>query len=68
MITAKLDIISDSQIQTKGIQALKNELGVVDTIRFLEQFDNGGYGDYTKEKYLKEEKDLTIEEILNLFK
>ena len=46
-------IASASQIRKDGLQALEEKLGVVGTIRFLQQFDNGGNGDYTKEKYEK---------------
>lgn len=66
-VAVKLDILSDNQIQMKGIEALQEKLGVVGTLKFLEQFDNGGSGDYTKEKYLEEDKFLTKEEILNMF-
>ena len=49
MITAeKINVMSEGQIQAMGIKALKNALGVTGTLRFLEQFDNGGSGDYTK--------------------
>ena len=51
MTTAvKMNVIPDSQIQALGIEALKSKLGVTGTLKFLEQFDNGGSGDYTKEK------------------
>ena len=36
-------------IRQAGLAALKRDLGVADTIRFLQQFDNGK-GDYTKER------------------
>ncbi|MCR5622179.1 MAG: hypothetical protein K6G18_10025 [Treponema sp.] len=38
------------QIRTAGLEALKNALGVVGAVRFVQQYDTG-YGDYTKEKY-----------------
>ncbi len=52
--------------QTKiiDIKKLEENLDIVGTIRFLQQFDNGGQGDYTKEKYEKEENILTIEEMI----
>lgn len=56
-------ILSASQIRKDGLQALEEKLGVVGTIRFLQQLDNGGKGDYTKEKYEKEDITLTREEI-----
>lgn len=51
----------------KGLAALKDTLGVTGTIRFLEQFDHGGSGDYTAEKYLQEEAEPTDEEIRKMF-
>ena len=42
-------------------------MGVTGAIRFLEQFDQGGYGDYTAEKYLNEEVEPTDEEIRRMF-
>lgn len=47
----KLNSMSAKQIRIIGMQALEEKLGVEGTIRFLERFDNGGSGDYTKEKY-----------------
>jgi hypothetical protein len=67
MTTVKLDVIPDIQIQVTGIEALKNKLGVVGTLKFFEQYDNGGYGNYTEEKYKEEDAELTKEEILNMF-
>lgn len=63
----KMDIIPESQIQIDGLKVLKDNLGVVNTIKFLEQFDNGGSGDYTAEKYEKVDESLTKEEIMELF-
>lgn len=69
MITAeKINVMPEGQIQAMGIKALKNALGVRGTLRFLEQSDNGGSGDYTKEKYEEEDARLSKEEILNMFK
>ena len=53
-------------IQEKGINALMKNLGPVGAMRFLEQFDQGGSGNYTKEKY--DEEDITEEEYLRLQK
>lgn len=63
----KMSVIPESQIQVNGLKALKDNLGVVNTLKFLEQFDNGGNGDYTKEKYETPDITLTKEEIINLF-
>ena len=69
MTTAvKMDVMPESQIQAIGIEALKSKLGVTGTLKFLEQFDNGGSGDYTKEKYEIEDEKMSKEEMLNMFK
>lgn len=67
MISTKLNIINNAEIQKNGIAALKEALGVTGTLKFLEQFDHGGYGDYTAEKYLNEEPEPTDEEIRKIF-
>lgn len=67
-IMTKLDVTPESKIQVKGLKVLKDNLGVLNTIKFLEQFDNGGEGDYTKEKYNEPDRDLTVDEILKSFK
>lgn len=45
-------------------EVLLRELGPVGMIRYLEQYDNGGTGDYTKEKYSMPE--MTIEQIMEM--
>ncbi len=50
-----------------NISILKKLLGVVGTIRYLEQFDNSGDGDYTTEKYKHEEIQPSDEEIRKMF-
>ena len=67
-IMTKLDVTPESKIQVKGLKVLKDNLGVLNNIKFLEQFDNGGEGDYTKEKYNEPDRDLTVDEILKSFK
>lgn len=67
MIIARRNIISNNEIQTNGLNALKEALGVTGTLKFLEQFDQGGYGDYTAEKYLNDEPEPTDEEIRRMF-
>ena len=67
IIAEKLDRISDAEIQENGINALKSALGVTGMLRFLEQFDHGGNGDYTQEKYLEEELEPTDAEIRAMF-
>lgn len=44
-------------IEEIGLHALKESLGVTGMLRFLEQFEHGGSGDYTAEKYENEELD-----------
>lgn len=51
MITTKHDTTTDAEIQKNALNALKEALGVTGMLRFLEQFDYGGSGDYTAEKY-----------------
>jgi len=53
------------EIRKIGLQALKDALGPVGMVRFIQQYENG-YGDYTKEKY--QQPDLSIEEIDILLK
>ena len=67
MIATKLDITNQAEIQKNGLAALKDALGVTATIRFLEQFDKEGSGDYTAEKYLNEEMEPSDEEIRRMF-
>lgn len=44
------------QINAKGFEVLYRELGVVDTVRFIQQF-TGGLGDYTAERQKAMEAD-----------
>ncbi|MBF0237159.1 MAG: hypothetical protein HQM12_05580 [SAR324 cluster bacterium] len=51
----KVDVLltsdkSDHQIKLLGIEAIKNELGVLGLIRFMQQFDTGS-GNYTEERH-----------------
>jgi len=48
------------EIRKIGLQALKDALGPVGMIKFIQQYENGS-GDYTTEKY--HQPDLSIEEI-----
>lgn len=58
-----------SEINNKAISVLNKALGAIDTIRFLEQFDGGGHGNYTEEKYTKGTPfdKMTDEELRKLF-
>lgn len=53
------------EIRTVGMQALKEALGPVGMVRFMQQYDLG-YGDYTKEK--QDAADIDLEEIDALLK
>jgi hypothetical protein len=48
------------EIRMIGIKALKDALGLVGMVKFMQQYDPG-YGDYTKERL--EEPDLGLDEI-----
>jgi hypothetical protein len=51
-----------SEITRHAIDLLSKEMGIVDTVRFLNQFTTG-YGDYTEEREALF-KDLTLDELL----
>ena len=53
-----------SEVRKAGTEALLKALGPVGMARYLEEYDNGGTGDYTQEKY--EQPDLSVEDILNM--
>jgi len=55
-----------SEITRNAIDLLSKEMGIVDTVRFLNQFTTG-YGDYTKERDALF-KNLTLDEILATIK
>jgi hypothetical protein len=55
-----------SEITQQAIELLCKEIGIVNTLRFLNQFTTG-YGDYTQEREALF-KDLTLDEILSAMK
>ncbi len=55
-----------SEITEQAIGLLVKEMGVVDTVRFLNQFTTG-YGDYTQERESLFQ-DLTLDEVLSAIK
>ena len=59
-MTATINVNNLTEVRKIGLQALKETLGTVGMVRFIQQYENGS-GDYTKEKYQK--PDYTIEEI-----
>ena len=60
MVNTPPNVNNLMEIRTIGLQALKEALGPVGMVRFIQQYENG-YGDYTNEKY--QQPDLTIEDI-----
>ena len=52
------------KITQEAIQILSKEIGITDTIRFLNQFSQG-YGDYTQERDAMFQ-DLTLDNILQM--
>lgn len=66
MMTQTISLIKPSEIRRAGTEALVKALGPIGLARYLEEFDNGGIGDYTKEKY--ESPDYTIQEIIAMKK
>lgn len=59
-----INITKGSEIRRIGTEALIKALGPMGMARYLEEYDGGGNGDYTREKY--EQQDYSIEEILNM--
>lgn len=59
-----MKLMDYNTIQTKGTEALLRELGPVGMVRYLEQYDNGGSGDYTKEKY--DMPEMTVDQIVTM--
>ena len=48
-MSSKADLLSNEEIRKRGIEALEEALGPVDTVRFLQSFSLGR-GDYTQER------------------
>lgn len=67
MIATRLNITNNTDLQENGLNALKTTLGVTGTLKFLEQFDHGGSGDYTAEKYECEDLEPSDAEIRKMF-
>ena len=55
-------IETPAELTEEAIEILCREMGVVKTLRFLQQFSNG-YGDYTRERE-NLFKDLTVADIV----
>ncbi len=67
MIATRLNIKTNAEIQKNGLDALQEALGVTGTLRFLEQYDHGGEGDYTAEKYMDTEPEPSDEAVRKMF-
>lgn len=63
-VLGRIRLAKNSEIRRVGTEALIKVLGPIGMARYLEEFDNGGTGDYTQEKY--EQPDLSVEDILNM--
>ncbi len=55
-----VNLNNPSEVRAIGFQALRDALGPVGAVRFMQQYEVG-YGDYTKEK--EEESDIGLDEI-----
>ena len=64
-MTATLNVNNQMEVRKMGLHVLKEALGPVGMVRFIQQYENG-YGDYTVEKYQKQ--DLSIEEVDKMLK
>ena len=64
MMNQTMKIVKSNEVRKLGTEALVKALGPIGMARYLEGYDNGGQGDYTKEKY--EQPDDSIEEILSM--
>ena len=60
-----INLNNPEEIRVIGNKALRNALGPVGTVRFIQQYDMG-YGEYTKEK--QEKPDISLDEIDDLLK
>lgn len=61
----KVNLNNPIEVQTIGMQALKEALGPVGVVRFIQQFDLG-HGNYTEEK--QNEPDIDLDEMDVLLK
>lgn len=55
-----------SEITQQALSLLSKEMGIVDTVRFLNQFTTG-YGDYTQERDTLF-KDMSFDEVVSAVK
>lgn len=57
------EIKSLQEINSKAIRLLSKELGIANTIRFINQYHTG-LGNYTEDR-VERDKDLTLDEIVS---
>lgn len=57
-----INLLKESEIRQTGTQALLAALGPVGMARYLEEYDHGGTGDYTEEKYAQPE--FSVDDVL----
>jgi hypothetical protein len=65
MENSMININNPLEIRMVGMNALKEALGLVGMVKFMQQY-NLGYGDYTKERL--EEPDQSLDEIDKLLR
>lgn len=65
LIMKTVNLNNPIEIRAIGLEALKEALGPVGMVKFIQQYDPG-YGDYTTEKY--NEQDINLEEINSILK
>lgn len=63
-MNATIQLMKQSDIRRTGTEALVKALGPLGMARYLEEYDKGGSGDYTKEKYAQPE--YSIDEIVQI--
>lgn len=59
-----INLMSASEVRKAGTEALVKALGPIGMARYLEEYDKGGSGDYTEEKYMQPE--YSIDDILKM--
>lgn len=61
-----IDYKTEIEIQKKGYEILAKGLGVIDFIRFIQQFERG-YGNYTEDRHRWQDK-YSVEKIVKEIK
>lgn len=61
-MSTTIRLLKSSEIQRAGTQALLDALGPAGMARYLEEYDHGGTGDYTEEKYAQ--PDFSVDDVL----